>query len=323
MKGCRFGRYYAPVDCCTHLFDPTPYFSSKGTCFTTNPQMRSYSSPIDTISISINMSSEYSEGINHFKYGPSFAIQAASLTFHSQTHGLAAIDYNSISINRGTAYQIKLSKSKVDRTLLIPELNNGDLPKNKAAACWADGSYADFSQDFGWPGWTKENCEFYVNTLVWPSCSVMQTVGLGSVSWQREEGVLEPRNLTYERKVCSAKDIIESWYQFDANNGSFDERNKNLDRLKRSKKVTSSYRDFVQVAFVICILTAWCHPNCLQASFETTLTSAELDRDDQNLRDVAIVKVSFQTSSTKVFKMIPQTFGEKLCKISNQFLKIF
>ena len=59
---------------------------------------------------------------------------------------------------------------------------------------------------------------------------------------------------------------------------------------------------------------AWCHPNCLQESYQTTLTSAELDTNDTNLRDVAVIKVSYQTSSTKVYKMIPQTFGEKICK---------
>ena len=75
---------------------------------------------MDTLVFSINMSSEYSVGINHTTYGPSFAIQAATLVFHSQTHGLAAIDQNTIAINKGSINQIKLSTSRVreDKILL-------------------------------------------------------------------------------------------------------------------------------------------------------------------------------------------------------------
>ena len=70
------------------------------------------------------MSTEYSVGINHFKYGPSFAIQAASMALHTQTHGLAAIDYNAISINKGIAYQVKLSKSKVRLSKIVSNIEN-------------------------------------------------------------------------------------------------------------------------------------------------------------------------------------------------------
>ena len=59
------------------------------------------------------MSPEYSVGINHTKYGPTFAIQAAALVFHSQSHGLAVIDKNTIAINKGSINDIKLSTSRV------------------------------------------------------------------------------------------------------------------------------------------------------------------------------------------------------------------
>ena len=95
------------------------YFSPKGTCFSTNPQKRLYRSPIDTLAFRVNMSPEYSVGINHTKYGPTFAIQAATLVFHSQSHGLAAIDKNTIAINRGSSNDIKLSTSRVRMFLIV------------------------------------------------------------------------------------------------------------------------------------------------------------------------------------------------------------
>ena len=190
---------------------------------------------MDTLVFSINMSPEYSVGINHTTYGPSFAIQAATLVFHSQTHGLAAIDQNTIAINKGSINQIKLSTSRVDRTLLKTNFGEELLSSDdEFAACISDGSLPDYSQDFGWPAWTKENCEFYTNFLMWSNCSIMQTVGLGPIVWDREERLLELKNLTYERKVCQAKDLIENWHKFVADNVSFVDRSNKVERLKKS-----------------------------------------------------------------------------------------
>ena len=119
IRNCSIGRHNGQTNCCEALFDPKPYFSPKGTCFSTNPQKRLYRSPIDTLAFSINLSPEYSVGINHTKYGPTFAIQAAALVFHSQSHGLAVIDKNTIAINKGSINDIKLSTSRVKVDLIF------------------------------------------------------------------------------------------------------------------------------------------------------------------------------------------------------------
>ena len=122
----------------------------------------------------------------------------------------------------------------MDRTLLKSTFGE-ELPisDDEFAQCIADGSYPDFSQDFGWPAWTEENCEFYTNLLFWSNCSVMQTVGLGSIVWDREDRLLEMKNLTYERKVCEAKDLIENWHKFEADNASYVDQSNKVNELKK------------------------------------------------------------------------------------------
>ena len=95
--------------CCGNYFDPVPKFTSQGICFSTIVNKR-YMGPIDKIIIKLNMSKSYSIGINNKKYGPEYARNAASLAFHSQDHGLAAINTNNQAINRGTMNEIKLQK---------------------------------------------------------------------------------------------------------------------------------------------------------------------------------------------------------------------
>ena len=107
------------------------------------------------------------------------------------------------------------------------------ISDDEFAQCISDGSYPDFSQDFGWPAWTEENCEMYTNFLFWSNCSVMQTVGLGPIVWDREDRVLDIRNLTYKRKVCEAKDLFENWHKFVADNVSYVDQNNKINRLKK------------------------------------------------------------------------------------------
>ena len=98
--------------CCGKYFNPKPQFSSQGACFSTHVNKR-YLGPMDKIIINLNMSKSYSIGINDKKYGPAFARNAAAITFHSQDHGLAAINTNNQAINRGTVNEIKLQKIMV------------------------------------------------------------------------------------------------------------------------------------------------------------------------------------------------------------------
>ena len=68
---------------------------------------------------------------------------------------------------------------------------------------------------------------------------------------------------------------------------------------------------------------AWCHPNCLQGFYQTTVTTGELDPEDQELKDVAIIRIGFQHPSTQVYKMIPETFNDKLCEKPLQFNLVY
>ena len=105
--------YKVSGNCCGTYFDPKPYFTTLGTCFTTKPVTIEYNNALQILGIKINVSKEYSKGINSEKYGPEFANTAIKVAFHSQDIGLAAIEKNSIALNRGTINKIKLGKSKV------------------------------------------------------------------------------------------------------------------------------------------------------------------------------------------------------------------
>ena len=76
-------------------------------------------------------------------------------------------------------------------------------------------------------------------------------------------------------------------------------------------------------SFLKKLFLAWCHPNCLQGFYQTTVTTGELDPEDQELRDVAIIRVGFQHPSTQVYKMIPETFNDKLCEKPLQFNLVY
>ena len=208
----------------------------------------------------------------------------------------------------------------MDRTLLKTTFGEELLSSDdEFAACIFDGSFPDYSQDFGWPAWTEENCEFYTNFLMWSNCSIMQTVGLEPIVWDREDRLLELKNLTYERKVCQAKDLIENWHKFVADNVSFVDRSNKVERLKKSNDYHLLKNCFKQSNLFL----DWCHPNCLQGFYQTTVTAGELDPEDQELRDVAIIRVGFQHTSTQVYKMIPETFNDKLCEKSLQFNLVY
>ena len=59
--------------CCENYFDPKPYFSALGTCFTTRPVTINYTNPLDIVGVTVNVSKEYSKGISFNLYGPKFA----------------------------------------------------------------------------------------------------------------------------------------------------------------------------------------------------------------------------------------------------------
>ena len=146
----------------------------------------------------------------------------------------------------------------------------------------------------------------------------MQTVGLGSIVWDREDRLLEMKNLTYERKVCEAKDLIENWHKFEADNASYVDQSNKVNELKKGNDQPFQ-KFFLKEPFFL----VWCHPNCLQGFYQTTVTTGELDPEDQELRDVAIIRIGFQHPSTQVYKMIPETFNDKLCEKTWQFNMVY
>jgi len=85
---------------------------------------------------------------------------------------------------------------------------------------------------FGWPAWSKNNCEYYTNSLYTSTCSVLQSVGLPHIYFADEDklsmqtkyvpnqnwqnvAVLEPLNLTYDRQVCTPSNMVDSFVQND------------------------------------------------------------------------------------------------------------
>ena len=86
-------------DCCEKYFNTKPYFNNLGTCFSTKTR-ETYMGALDSIIITVNMSTEFSKGISQIKYGPGFARNAVGIAVHTQNHGLAAMTQNGIAINR-------------------------------------------------------------------------------------------------------------------------------------------------------------------------------------------------------------------------------
>ena len=160
------------------------------------------------------MSTKYSKGISQRKYGPSFGRNAVGVTFHTQNHGLSAMNQNGLAIERGTTNHIKLEKKVVDRRELLKAYGTFlDNEVGSSASCIENGGRGDRSQDFGWPAWTKKNCQFYTTTLYWSSCSYMQTVGLSHDFYQKEDTILKKRNLTYIRRPCNTDLMLDYWNQ--------------------------------------------------------------------------------------------------------------
>ena len=201
-------------DCCDKYFNTKPYFNDLGTCFSTKTK-ETYLGALDSIIITVNMSTDFSKGISQKRYGRGFARNAVGIAVHTQNHGLAAMTQNGIAINRGTINDIKIEKKVVNRRQLLKEYGsflNREVA-GSSAACIEDGGDGDLSQDFGWPAWTKQNCQFYMNSLYWSSCSKMQTAGMENIFYQTEDIVLEQHNLTYVRKVCQTDDMLDFWNQ--------------------------------------------------------------------------------------------------------------
>ena len=105
--------YKISGQCCGTYFDPKPYLSSHGTCFTTKPVEIEYKNPLEILGIKLNVSTTYSKGINYEKYGPEYATNAVKVAFHTQDFGLASISKKSFSLNRGTINHVQLEKRKV------------------------------------------------------------------------------------------------------------------------------------------------------------------------------------------------------------------
>ena len=122
-------------------------------------------------------------------YGAKFATNAIEVAFHSQDHALSAISQSSLSLNGGTVNKLKLQKTKIDRSSLFfpksfEEMGDDDVDVKR---CIVDGQYGDISTDFGWPAWSKHNCEYYTNALYISTCSLLQSVGLAPLIYRNEE----------------------------------------------------------------------------------------------------------------------------------------
>ena len=53
--------------------------------------------------------------------------------------------------------------------------------------CIIDGQWGDMSKDFGWPAWSKNNCEYYTNSLYVSTCSLSQSGGLPHLYFANED----------------------------------------------------------------------------------------------------------------------------------------
>ena len=139
-----------------------------------------YITPLDILGITVNVSKHYSKGISHKLFGPKFASNAIEVAFHSQDHALSAISQSSISLNRGTVNKLKLQKTKIDRKSLFFPASYQQMEKenDEVKRCIVDGLFGDISADFGWPAWSKNNCEYYADSLYISTCSLLQSVGI-------------------------------------------------------------------------------------------------------------------------------------------------
>lgn len=97
-------------DCCKEIFEPKPYLSTFGVCFSTKSNIGS--SKDGTLQVLLNVSEEYTIGIHEIG-GPRRSIVPHTLAFNGHDHPLVALERKPMTLVPGTYSTFKLKAREV------------------------------------------------------------------------------------------------------------------------------------------------------------------------------------------------------------------
>ena len=88
--------------------------------------------------------------------------------------------------------------------------NSGE--EEDVTRCIIDGQVGDPSKDFGWPAWSKNNCEYYTNSLYTSTCSVLQSVGLPHIYFADEDKLsMQTKNNLVNMYLTKIDKMLQFW----------------------------------------------------------------------------------------------------------------
>ena len=188
------------IESCEDEFDPDPWISYFGTCFTSkHPWNVTGSGGLQHRIVKLNTSTDYSAGkLLLYKYfknifmclldfndliGERQAFSGISMVLHQTDHPLAALDNRAINLESGTSNRLILSASETNLTKLEVDYDQFGWSSWKAKKwdfqfCVLSDSLLDRSlKAYGYPAWTAYNCEQFLRLQNPLNCSCALTQG--------------------------------------------------------------------------------------------------------------------------------------------------
>lgn len=167
------------VDCCEDMFDPKPFISKEGACFTTGKDLKKTDQ--GSIEVRVDASEAYTESHDEGIAGTTRSLSGPTISFHENDHPLVASLKGSHKLTPGTINSFKLRRRKDDMTdykkTAEKHLNVNPYESPEFWCVLEDGILEEWSKHRGFPAWSLNNCEFFLNANMIHDCSVLKSIG--------------------------------------------------------------------------------------------------------------------------------------------------
>ena len=176
--------------------------------------------------------------------------------------------------------------------------------------CVLNDTYLDKRfQVYGFPAWSRQNCENFLIMQALESCSALLTQGNQiELPLKFDFSVFKSEDEKMSKmKLCKPKDL------HDLINGMLSENNATLQRfvyLANLKKGILRNILFKKEAFELHCISDFCYSRCREVRYEISQSSTKLHKRE----DVIYVKLFFSSLTKKVIETRPQSKGEIICK---------
>jgi len=283
-------------NCVGLFFDPDPWISYFGTCFTSKYAWHvSGSGGLNSIKLRLNVSPDYSAEFSEL-IGERQSHSGVNMVLHTSDHPLAALDNRAINLESGTSNRWILSTSELKQNKLEERVNwlNWKVKKWDFQFCVLPDSLMDrVLKAYGYPAWTAYNCEQFLRLQNPLDCSCALTQG-NTFNKSVQNFTVFPDNADIPMSkwnYCQTRDILLLAEDLNQYNSSSQLRFGELQNLSK----------------------ALCFPECLQRSFKITKSSIKLNGENQ--RDMVHIKLFFSTLTKETIEIKPKTRGEILSDV--------